>query len=403
MMMSNMPRPPLQQILISAVLPVYNEVGVLLQLFQRVRAAIQKTGARQEIIFVNDGSRDGSAEFLDKLAAEHPQVKVLHLSRNFGHQAAVQAGLAQARGDVVLLMDSDMQDAPEALERFLVQWQAGFDVVYAIRCSRPERFWKRCLLAGFHRALAAVASTPIPLDAGNFSLMDARVVRQIVELVERDRYLPGLRSWVGFKQRGIEVRRDVRYDGQPRVSLSGLWRLAKTAIFSFSTFPLAIFSFIGYSALGVFVALSGFSLGCRLLTDWTVPGWTSHVLVASFFGAVNALGISMLGEYVARIYDQVRGRPLYLVDRGVNLQANGHVEPAQRSSTGGDAVFEELLRDSEALVRLTEQTAPSDSKPARGASSAGRNPSAKSGQRAGRGGGTKSPKRARKTRGGEAQ
>jgi dolichol-phosphate mannosyltransferase len=356
-----MSRPSFDRILISAVLPVYNEAGVLSELLRRLRDAIAQTGARQEIIFVDDGSSDGSAEQLDNLAADCPQVRVIHLSRNFGHQAAVQAGLVHARGDVVLLMDSDMQDAPETLPRFLDQWQAGYDVVYAVRSHREERLWKRFLFAGFHRTLAAIANTRIPVDAGNFSLLDARVVREIVRLGERDRYLPGLRSWVGFEQIGIEVRRDARYDGRPRVSFWGLWRLAKTAIFSFSTFPLAIFSLIGYSAFAVFAGLSVFSLFCRLFTDLAVPGWTSAVLIASFFGAVNALGISMLGEYVARIYDQVRGRPLYLVDRTVNTQPSSpelHSEHAIES--GGDAAYYQLWQDSVALLQHGDEVVPAD-------------------------------------------
>jgi glycosyltransferase involved in cell wall biosynthesis len=257
----------------------------------------------------------------------------------------------------VLLMDSDMQDAPETLERFLVQWQAGYDVVYAIRSHRQEALWKRCLFAAFHRLLATIANTKIPVDAGNFSLIDARVVREIVQLGERDRYLPGLRSWVGFKQQGIEVRREARYDGRPRVSLRGLWRLAKTAVFSFSTFPLALFSLIGYSALAVFVALSGFSLFCRLFTDLAVPGWASQVLIGSFFGAVNALGISMLGEYVARIYDQVRGRPLYLVERRVNAQpSESSSDTEQTPAAHDDAGYDQLLAESVQLLQLTEAT-----------------------------------------------
>ena len=346
-------RKALENVLISAVLPVYNEAGGLQELFRRVRDSIQDTGARQQIIFVDDGSTDGSAELLDNLSADHPQVCVLHLSRNFGHQAAVQAGLTHATGDVVLLMDSDMQDAPEALARFLLQWEAGYDVVYAVRKDRPERLWKRILFATFHRALSAIANTHIPAGGGNFSLIDARVVDEIVRLGERDRYLPGLRSWVGFRQIGIEVRRQARYDGNPRVSLWGLWRLAKTAIFSFSTFPLFIFSLIGYSALAVFAALTAFSLFCRLFTGLAIPGWTSNVLVASFFGAVNALGISMLGEYVARIYDQVRQRPLYLVDRAVNLSpraGNG----SKPSTQERDAAYEQLLQESNDLVRMVE-------------------------------------------------
>jgi dolichol-phosphate mannosyltransferase len=313
-----MKRPPLDQTLISVVLPVYNEAHVLAELLHRVDRALRNTGVRQEIIFVNDGSTDASPRVLDQLAERNSQVRVIHFSRNFGHQAAVQAGLEHARGDAVVLMDSDLQDEPEAIARFLVEWQAGYDVVYAIRSQRQEPWWKRFLFAAFHRTLAAIASVRIPPDAGNFGLIDARLVRQIVDLGERDRYLPGLRSWVGFQQKGVAVRRNPRYDDKPRVSLWGLWRLAKTAIFSFSSFPLTIFYLIGYSSLALFAALSGFSIFCRLFTTLAVPGWTSQVLAASFFGAVNSLGISMLGEYVIRIYDQVRGRPMYIVDRTVS-------------------------------------------------------------------------------------
>jgi dolichol-phosphate mannosyltransferase len=209
--------------------------------------------------------------------------------------------------------------------------------------------------------LSLVADTPIPIDAGNFSLMDARVVRELVRLGERDRYLPGLRSWVGFRQKGIEVRRQARYDRRPRVSLRGLVRLAKTAVFSFSTFPLTVFSLIGYLALAVFVGLSGYSLFCRLFTDLAVPGWTSMVLVGSFFGAVNALGISMLGGYVARIYDQVRGRPIYLVDRSVNV--GHHPEPRSTASVHDaatahdDSVYEQILSSSTELAATAGESA----------------------------------------------
>lgn len=372
-----MQRPKLTEITISAVLPVFNEAGAIVKLYRRVRAAIDACGARPEIIFIDDGSYDDSPALLDRLAAQDPQVRVIHLSRNFGHQAAVQAGLAYAAGDVVLLMDSDMQDSPEALSRFLQEWQAGYDVVYAVRAHRQERWWKRWLFAAFHRLLALVADSPIPIDAGNFSLMDARVVREIVRLGERDRYLPGLRSWVGFRQVGIEVRRDARYDGKPRVSLRGLIRLAKTAIFSFSSLPLAMFSLIGYLALAVFLGLSGFSLFCRLFTDLAIPGWTSMVLVGSFFGAVNALGISMLGAYVARIYDQVRARPIYVVDRSLNVLPN-LAEPAAQSASStkarrrkkkakADSPYDQLLHESAELVEISDGSVrPVEEKPGRG-------------------------------------
>ncbi len=190
---------------------------------------------------MNDGSRDQSGPVLDLLANRYSHIRVVHFSRNFGHQAAVHAGLAHSRGDAVILMDSDMQDDPQAIAEFILAWQAGFDVVYAIRTDRKEAWWKRALFNCFHKLLSKVATTRIPADAGNFSLMDRRVVNQILQLGERDRYLPGLRSWVGFKQTGIPVERLARYDAQPRVSLRGLWRLAKTAIFSFSSLPLTMF------------------------------------------------------------------------------------------------------------------------------------------------------------------
>ncbi len=314
-------RPPLEQCTISVVLPVYNEAEVLANLCKQVHCALKDLGAQREIIFVNDGSRDASPQILDQLSKKYPEVRVVHFSRNFGHQAAVQAGLAHARGDAVVLMDSDMQDSPRAILRFVAEWQKGYDVVYATRTERKEKWWKVALFNGFHRLLSSVATVRIPQDAGNFGLMDARVVRQLMTLEERDRYLPGLRSWVGFRQTGITVERLARYDAQPRVSLRGLWRLAKTAIFSFSSLPLTVFYAIGYGALALFFCLAFYALGCRFITDTAIPGWTTHVLTGSFFGALNALGISMLGEYAVRIYDQVRNRPLYLVDRLVNFQS----------------------------------------------------------------------------------
>ena len=271
-------RPPLPDSLVSIVLPVFNESKVLERLLAQVQTAVAGCGTNAEIIFVNDGSSDGSGEILDRLAARNHEVRVVHFSRNFGHQAAVQAGLVQARGDVILVMDSDLQDSPDSIGRLLQKWQEGFDVVYAVRVSRKEAWWKCCLFNGFHKLLARVATTRIPADAGNFGLMDARVARQVITLAERDRYLPGLRSWVGFRQTGVEVERHERYDDKPRVSLRGLWRLAKTAIFSFSTLPLSIFYAIGYGALALFAVLAVSSIYCRLFTDLAIPGWTSHIL-----------------------------------------------------------------------------------------------------------------------------
>ncbi len=315
-------RPALQDARVSVVLPVYNEAEVLRQLFQLVADVLTRLGVDREIIFVDDGSTDESPRILDELAAADPRVRVIHFSRNFGHQAAVQAGLAHARGDAVVLMDSDLQDDPEAIEPFIHEWQAGSDVVYAVRTQRKEGPIKKLLFSAFHKLLSRVSTIEMPSDAGIFGLVDRRVARQIVALGESDRYFPGLRSWVGFRQKGIPVERAARYDDCPRVSLGGLFRLAKSAIFSFSSFPLTCFYAIGFLAMGVFLALGGFAVYCKLFTDLAIPGWTSHILTGSFFGALNALGICILGEYVIRIYDQVRHRPLYLIQRAVNVETD---------------------------------------------------------------------------------
>jgi dolichol-phosphate mannosyltransferase len=343
-------RPAAGDVLVSVVLPVYNEAEVLPELLRRVRDALAACATDYEIIFVDDGSQDHSPRVLDKMAAADSHVLVVHLSRNFGHQAAVQAGLAHSRGDAVVLMDSDLQDTPEAIGRFLAQWRAGYDVVYAIRTQRKENLAKRLLFAGFHWLMSHVASVPIPADAGIFGLVDRRVADQIIALAENDRYFPGLRGWVGFRQAGVVVERGARYDDHPRVSLRGLIRLAKTAMFSFSTLPLTIFHAIGATAMVLFLGLSGYSLFCKLFTSLAIPGWTSYVLIGTFFGALNALGISILGEYMIRIYDQVRGRPLYIVDHTANnMDACG--ETAAEDDLAGDRPYSELMEEAEALMQ----------------------------------------------------
>ena len=306
--------------LISVVLPVYNEAEALQQLVGELSEALRPCRGHCELVFVDDGSSDASPALLDELAAEHAHVRVVHLSRNFGHQAAVHAGLHHARGDAVVVMDSDLQDDPAAIPRFVAQWERGYDVVYAIRTQRKEGALKRKQFALFHRILGGISEIPIPLDAGNFGLIDRRVVREILGLRERDRYYPGLRAWVGFRQTGVEVERRARHDDRPRVTMRGLFRLAKTAIFSFSSFPLAIFYVVAAASFIASVGLATFALYHKIFTGLAIPGWTSYLFAVSFFGTLNALGIGILGEYIIRIHEQVRGRPIFLVDRTVNVE-----------------------------------------------------------------------------------
>ncbi len=313
-------RREIQQRLISVVLPAFNEAEVLRELHASVEEALQSCGPRNEIIFVNDGSSDESEDLLNELAATNSNVKVIHFSRNFGHQAAVQAGVAHATGDAVIIMDSDLQDDPKAILDFVQKWEEGYNVVYAVRHSRKENAFKRLLFHSFYRVLNAVSSTKMPMDAGNFGLIDRTVAQELSRLRDRDRFFPGLRSWVGFRQIGIPVERGRRHDDNPRVSMMGLFRLAKTAIFSFSTVPLSIFYVIATISLLTCFGVTSFTLYHKLFTGLAVPGWASVTIVASLFGALNALGIGILGEYAIRIYDQVRARPPYIVGRRVNFE-----------------------------------------------------------------------------------
>jgi len=317
--------------MITVVLPAYNELNVLPELESAVVNALQATGHTYEILFINDGSTDGTAEALDEMAAANSTIRVLHFSRNFGHQAAVQAGIEHARGDAVVVMDSDLQDDPAAIVDMVDYWHKGFDVVFAIRHTRKESAIKRVLFHSFYRVLNAMSSTSIPMDAGNFGLIDRAVANELAQLPEQDRYFPGLRSWVGYRQIGIRVERGERYDSTPRVSLAGLFRLAKTAIFSFSTVPLSAFYVIALLSLMTCIGVTGFTLYHKWFTGLAIPGWASITIVASFFGALNALGIGILGEYTVRIHDQVRNRPMYVIAR-TSPSRNPASKPASQHS-----------------------------------------------------------------------
>ncbi len=339
---------------VSVVMPVFNEAAILVELTDAVRQALVGQVADFEIVYVNDGSSDASREILNQLAATDCRIAVVHLARNFGHQPAVHAGLKHATGDVVVLMDSDLQDDPRAIPQFLSQWEEGFNVVYAQRTNRKESLPKRILFHSFYRVLNAVADSPMPEDAGNFGLMDRSVVHAMLQMPERERYLPGLRSWTGFRQTGVPVERLARHDDQPRVSLAGLFRLAKTAIFSFSSFPLTLF--YGIAAVSGMVCLGAvaFVMYHKAFTGLAIPGWASTIITASFFGALNALGISVLGEYVIRIYDQVRSRPVYLAEETRNVRCGNDNVP--NDTTRVPAEREDLLRELDSTFNQTNSS-----------------------------------------------
>jgi len=303
--------------LLSIVAPVYNEAEGIEGFVREVRehAAALEIGGRVELVLVNDGSTDGTGAILNRLAASDPgAIRVVHLARNFGHGAAVAAGLDHARGDAVILMDADFQDDPAAFAPLLAKWNEGYDVVYVERASRQENPLARGVFWLFYRVFKWVAATQSPLDAGTFGLMDRRVVDQLGKLPERNRYLPGLRAWVGFRQTGVPIPRRARYDRHTRVGLRGLWTLGMNAIFSFSYVPLFVFRIAGVISLLLSLVLIATAIYLHLSRNDVGP-WPAILAATSFLGGINLFGIGLLGEYIARIYDEVKCRPVYVVDR----------------------------------------------------------------------------------------
>jgi glycosyltransferase involved in cell wall biosynthesis len=300
--------------LISVVLPVYNERENLAPLRQRLVTVLDDAaGGAFELVFVDDGSHDGSPEIIVAWRAQDRRIKLVQLSRNFGHQAALQAGLDAARGAAVVLMDTDLQDPPEMLRAFITAWRDGHEVVYAVRRQRREGLLKRAAYATFYRTVKLIAQIDVPLDTGDFCLLDRKVVDTLVELPEHNRFLRGLRSWVGFRQVGVEYARDARHAGEPKYTLRKLIRLALSGYVGFSAMPLRV-----ASALGLLAALLGF-----LLSLWTVAsklldvasprGWTSLMSVILLVAGSQLLVLGVIGEYLSRVYDEVRRRPLYVV------------------------------------------------------------------------------------------
>lgn len=310
--------------MISVILPVYNERENLDVLVTRLVLVLEKTvGGSFEVLFIDDGSRDGSAEILDSFHTRNARLKVIHFSRNFGHQAALQAGLDEAKGEAVILMDADLQDPPEVVTSFIERWRKGYDVVYAVRTKRKEGLLKRAAYAVFYRTMRAITEIDTPLDAGDFCLLDRRVVDTLVSLPERNRFLRGLRSWVGFKQVGIAYERDARHAGLPKYTLPRLMQLALSGYIGFSAMPLRIAAWLGFLSAGAGLALTLWALVTKLMDIPSPRGWASTLAVILFVGGIQLLILGIIGEYLSRVYDEVRERPLYIVRSRVGLGALG--------------------------------------------------------------------------------
>jgi dolichol-phosphate mannosyltransferase len=297
----------------SVVVPVLNEAANLGELHRRLRAVLEGLDGTFEIVFVDDGSSDGTVDALRELHRRDPHVRAVILSRNFGHQRAVTSGLSYARGRAVIVMDGDLQDPPEVIPRLVAEWAAGHEVVYAVRRYRPEGVLRRAAYKGFYRLLARIAEIDIPLDTGDFSLVDRRVVDVMNRMPERNRFVRGLRAWVGFRQTGIEYDREARRMGTSKYSPAKLVALAVDGLVSYSYAPLRLVSQLGI--LTWFCSLIGLAyliIG-RLVGSNIPAGWTSLIVTVLFLGGIQLLALGILGEYLGRTLEEVKQRPHFVV------------------------------------------------------------------------------------------
>jgi len=313
--------------LLSVVVPIKDEIETLPELSRRLADVLTGELSDAEIVFVDDGSSDGSARWIAERHADDARVKLVRLSRNFGHQAAVTAGLAHASGRAVVLMDGDLQDPPELIPALVGKWREENEIVHTVKTRRQESWARRIAFRAFYRMIRSLSSeTDLPVQAGLFSLLDRRVVDELSRLPERNRYLAGLRSWVGFRQAAVEYERDARWSGAPRVSVGRLFRLAFDGIFSFSNLPLRLATVLGLVVSLVAFLLMATILYLRLFTDLAILGWASLMTSILFLGGVILVTIGIIGEYTGRIYDEVKRRPLYVVAERVGLAREAELE-----------------------------------------------------------------------------
>jgi dolichol-phosphate mannosyltransferase len=312
---------------LSLIIPIYNEEEVLPQLESRLQELLKTLAVDTEVVFVNDGSKDDSIDILRQMAEREPRYRVVGFARNFGHQRAITAGMDVARGKAVVVMDADLQDPPEVIVEMMVKWREGFDVVYGRRRSREGESWFKLITAKmFYRLFAAMIPIEVPLDTGDFRLMSRRVVLALRSLRESHRFVRGLVAWVGFKQTAVEYDRAARAAGETKYPLKKMLAFAFDGIASFSILPLRLATYVGLF-VGMASVIYGIVAVVTYLVGITVPGWTTTVVLVSFLFSVQLLVTGMLGEYVGRIYEQVKDRPLYVVAERINFKRPRRSKP----------------------------------------------------------------------------
>jgi dolichol-phosphate mannosyltransferase len=318
------------------VLPIYNEEENIPELYRRLQAVINQLDGESELVFVDDGSRDRSLEMLRALHRQDPRVCYLSFARNFGHQIAVTAGLNFARGQAVIVMDSDLQDPPELLPDLIEQWRQGYQVVYAQRTQRrKESRLKRLYAYIFYRLLRSLADVDIPTDTGDFCLMDRRVVDLLNAMPERNRYIRGLRAWVGFRQTAIYFERDPRFAGEVKYTFHKSFALAINGLISFSKVPLRVATYCGLLAAAIALLMAVLVIYWRFFEVHSpVTGFATIAVAIFFLGAVQLISIGILGEYIGRIYEEIKNRPLYTLAEAEGFQETNRFSSLSRAREG---------------------------------------------------------------------
>lgn len=301
------------------IAPVYNEIDCLDTLYQRICEVMAQTGELWELILVDDGSTDGSTEKIRQLEANDKRIRKVIFARNFGHQIAVTAGLDYSRGDAVIIIDADLQDPPELILQMIEKWREGYQVVYAQRSEREGETWfKRMTASIFYRTIYRITDVKIPLDTGDFRLLDRKVVDVMNSMRERHRFLRGMSAWVGFKSIGVPYKRAARYAGSTKYPFKKMLKLALTAVTSFSYVPLQIAMWLGFISAGISIIAIPVVIILRLIGSQFFFGQATTLIAVLFLGGVQLVSLGILGEYVGRIYDEVKGRPLYIVSEASN-------------------------------------------------------------------------------------
>ncbi|MGG0217407.1 glycosyltransferase family 2 protein [Bacillus mycoides] len=317
--------------LISVVVPMYFEEEVAQECYNRLNSVMLQNNINYEFVFVNDGSTDRTMEILSEIAANDYRTKIVNFARNFGHQVAVTAGIAAAKGDAIVIIDADLQDPPEVIPELIAKWEEGYEVVYAKRKQRKGETWFKLLTAKyFYKFLNYMSDIDIPKDTGDFRIIDRKVADVFNQMTERNRFIRGMMSWVGFRQTYVEYERDERFAGETKYPLKKMIKFASDGIIAFSTKPLRIVMSIGLLSVLISIAVLLYTITVKIIGKDIQTGWASIMVAVTFFSGIQLLGLGIVGQYIARIYDESKNRPIYIVKETINVKED---ETAQKKET----------------------------------------------------------------------